>query len=429
MLDNPFLILFTMFMLNMPLNDAKFVNLDCKSNALNTYCECTYDGMVGFLKMTCKSILKANLNKLPPYPVNIVKVSNAYDNWPAIPIEYQNTIALILSENQIETIGELTNLENLQILNMSRNQIRKIDKSLFELKELYAVDLSYNLLEEIHFEDLVINCDEDTFDPKTDQIFSKLKFLLLNNNLIKKIYNFDLVFVGMPQMNLIYLDSNMLTSVEVIALSQQSLNVIKKAKQALETNASYMNFISEPSQFGYYYYYGLNENSITNVHFNFQALLNQIFTPFKVNFLKRFLAISMFSEREKVICDCNIYNDLNFLIEQLREVFANEKIPVGDMGDLFCYKKDSDWVINLFALINQKSVKRSDFCESKPLAYKGISSKTPFMFPYIDTILTRTSVQETKNYKETMKNGILLKMSIGLGKLHMQFNTSVENLN
>ena len=129
----------------------------------------------------------------------------------------------------------------------------------------------------------------------------------------------------------------------------------------------------------------------------------------------------MFSESEKIICDCNIYNDLNFLIEQLREVFANEKIPVGDMRDLFCYKKDSDLVINLFALINQNSVKRSDFCDSEPLE---ISSTTPFMRPYVDTILTSTSVQKTKNGVEPVTNGILLRMSIALGKLHMKFNTS-----
>ena len=364
MLVANFLIFYVIFLLSTSFIDAKFVKVDCKDNDLNTDCQCAYDDTQDFLILACKTILEASLNRLPPYSVSIIKVINSFDHWPTIPADYHNTFALILSENQIESIGDMTQLSNLQFLNLSHNQISKLDKSLSKMKELYLIDLSFNLLEEIHFEDFVIDCDKDTFDPNKDQIFSKLKILLLNGNRIKDIFNFDLVFVGMPLLNVLPMDSNMLTKIEVTGLSQQSLNVIKKAKQALETNATYMEFISAISQNGYYF--GFNANSITNVHFNFQAILNQIFAPYKSTFLTRFLAISVVSESDKVICDCNIYTDLNFLIEQLGDAFANEKIPDGDMENFVCYKKDSDSAISLFTLINQNSVKRSDFCELSP---------------------------------------------------------------
>ena len=133
--------------------------------------------------------------------------------------------------------------------------------------------------------------------------------------------------------------------------------MIKKAKRALETNATYMEFISAPSQYGFYL--GFTYNSITSVHLNFQALLNEIFVPFKASFLRRFVYMSFLYEKEKIICDCNIYTDLNFLIEQLGGPFAN--ITGGHMENFDCYLKDSE--LSLFALINHNSVKRSDFCD------------------------------------------------------------------
>ena len=225
--------------------------------------------------------------------------------------------------------------------------------------------------------------------------------LYLYDNIIKQIYNLDLVFVGMPLMNSFSMKYNLLTRIKVNDLSQQSKNVIKKAKQALETISTYLEFISAPKK--YNYYFNFNNNSIASVHFNFKALLNEIFLKFKASFLTKFLAISVLNENEKVICDCNIYTDLKLLLEQLEQLgdaFANEKIPDGDMENFVCYKKDSDSSISLFTLINQNSVKRSDFCDSDPLTFERISSTTPFRDPFIDPIPTSTSVKLTENYNE-----------------------------
>ena len=374
MLRANFLILFYIFLLNETIADAKYAQIDCKENELNYYCECNYEDTQDFLEMNCKSILEASQNRLPSYSVGVIKVTNAYDRWPSIPTEYKKTLYLFLSENQIDSIGDLTYLDNLQYLNLSHNKISKIDKSLTKLKELFVLDLSYNLLDEIHFDDLVIDCDNDTFDPNKDQIFSKLKILLLNGNRIKQIYNFDLAFVGMPLLSMFSIEFNNLTRVEVTGLSQQSLNVIKKAKQALETNATYMELIAAPSQYGYYF--GFNANSIINVHFNFHDILNEIFVPFKIIFLTRFLSISLFNENGKIICDCNIFNDLNFLIDQLVNAFSSKKIPESFIENFLCYKKDSNSSINLFTLINHNSVKMSDFCDSSSNPTDVINSST-----------------------------------------------------
>ena len=341
---------------------ATVLEVDCKDNELNTNCQCYFDEKRNFLVMTCESLLDAKLSKLPPFSVDTVSIEGAYSHWPTIPVEYQTTRYLVLAENQIDSIGDLSHLANLLYFNMSRNKLTKIDKSLSKLKELVTLDLSFNLLEVIHFTDFVSDCDKDTFvDPNKESIFSKLTVLLLNGNQIKKIHNFDVAFIGMPQLSTLNMDINMLTRLEVTGLCKQSLNVIKKARRALETNATYVDFVSAPSQYGYYF--GFDANFITYVHFNFHAILNEItIMRFRVNFLLRFLAIYMSSESTKVICDCNMYNDFNFIVEQIASAFPSEKIPAGFLYYFPCYKKDSDTPINLLTMIYQNNAKRSDFC-------------------------------------------------------------------
>ena len=399
-------LIFSIVILLRAATNGVVVIADCKDNDFNAYCQCLYEETRDFLEMRCKSILDASLNKLPLYSVSIVRVINSYSHWPTISEEYQFTLSLILSENQIESIGDLTNLENLQFLNLSHNHINKIDKSLSTLKMLNQIDLSYNRLEEIRFEDLVIDCHKDAFSPNTDQIFSNLEFLFLIGNRIKQIYNFDLVFVGMPMLKVILMNSNMLTSIEVTDLSQQSLNVIKKANQALEINATYMQFISTDNQTGYFY--GFNANPISHVHFNFEAIFNEIFTPFKVSFLKRFLAISVESVREKVICDCNIYTDLMFLIEQLGDTITNKKIYIGPLEDFVCHKKESGSAVSLFFMINQKTVKKTDFCDSA--TETSTSSKSSTISRATKSTETKSTVN-TDNLASPLSPSLFVKMT------------------
>ena len=357
---NIFFIFSLALFLNASLTDCAFIKVDCKDNELNLNCQCTYDKEHNYLLMTCKTTLETNITKFPAFSVDIMRIANAYDHWPVIPAECQNLIGVSLEGNQIDSIGDLKNLVALQYLNLSHNQITKIDSSIAKLKDLSVFDLSFNLLEEVHFEDFVMDSDKNTFDPKKE-IFSKLELLLLNGNRIKQFYNLDVAFVGMPILSIMLGDGNMLTSIEIPGLSQYSLNIIAKAKQASEMNDTYLQFVSTVSQSGYYF--GFNANSITRVHINFQALLNEIFLPYKINFLTRFLAISVKSESVKIDCDCEIYSDLNFLINQLVEAFGNEVIPYGDIENFVCFKPNSGSSFSLFTLINQDDVKKSDFCD------------------------------------------------------------------
>ena len=357
---------------NIKENEAIFIKTDCNDNDLNAMCQCAFDDTQDYLIMVCQSILDSSMSKLPPLSASVIRIVNTFDHWPAIPTQTKNTLALFLSENQIDSIGSLENIEQLQYLNLSHNLIKKVDSSLSTLKELYFLDLSNNLLEEFRFENVVPNLDQTTYISTNDQIFSKLRILILSANKIKQVFNFDLLFTSMPICNVVVFDVNSLTYVDVPSLSNHSINVISKIKQALAKNSSYLDSLNTLSSNGYYF--GLNVNSITRVNINFRDILNEVFSPYKVMFLAKFLAISIVSESTKVICDCNTFLNMNFLIEQLSMVFSNEKIPEGDMENFVCFKQDSDVPFNLFTMINQNAIKSSDFCDSQSLITASGSS-------------------------------------------------------
>ena len=296
-------------------NNGTFNKIDCNDSELSKICQCAYDDTQDYLIMACPTILDASLNRLPPITGTVVRVINSYDRWPIIPAAAIKTFALFLSENQIDSIGDLKNLAKLQYFNMSHNQIRKIDSSISTLTELYLLDLSFNLIEDFHFEDLVPKSDKNTYD--SEPIFSKLKYMILNGNRIKQIYNFDLVFTAMPVCNFITLDLNMISNLDVNGLSQQSHNVIDKIKEALKTNNSFLDVFLAQNTNGYYY--GFNANFITSFNVNFREILNDIFAPYRAIFFTRFLSISLVSESGKITCECNTVLDISFLTEKLGE--------------------------------------------------------------------------------------------------------------
>ena len=321
-------------------------------------------------RINCKNS-QLNVNgcgcELPTLPGNILRVINSFDRWPMIPVDAKSIIALVLSANQIDSIDDLTNLDNLEFFNISYNRIRKINSSISTLQKLSYLDLSYNLLEEFRFEDLVPNTDENSFD-FTKPIFGSLSMLLLNGNQIKKIFNFDLVFVALPLCNFITLDYNMLTSLDVPVLSNQSQNVIKKVKQALATNDSYLDIFEFKKEERYYY--GFRVNLIKRFNVNFKVILNDVFIRFKKIFLTRFWSIALINEKYNFLCDCNTYLAFNFLIEQLGQVHGSEKVPDGDIQSFVCFQKDSNKPLNLFDLINGNQVNGGNFCAGNSSEYK-----------------------------------------------------------
>ena len=168
--------------------NGSMAEVDCRDESLSESCKCGLDTELDLLLMECQNPLDGTSSKMPNIPARTVISSNSLMQWPKIPASFKKkTLSLILSRNRISSIGDLKNLEALQFLNVSHNQITKIDSSIASLKELYLLDLSFNLLEEVHFEDFVLHSDQNTFEPKKE-IFSHLNVLLLNGNRIKQFY-------------------------------------------------------------------------------------------------------------------------------------------------------------------------------------------------------------------------------------------------
>jgi hypothetical protein len=349
-------------------NNGDFSKINCRNKELDANgCVCHFENSLNFSVLECLSMLPSNLNVLPSLPGNILRVINSFDRWPIIPVDAKNKTMLILSENQIDSIDDLTNLENLEFFNISYNKIKKIDSSLSALQKLSVLDLSYNFLEQFHFEDLVPNANKNSFN-LTQPIFSGLSFLFLNGNQIKQIFNFDLVFVAMPLCNFVVLNDNMLTSLDVYFLSQQSQNVIEKVKQALVINDSYLDIFEIQKDEGYYY--GFKKNSIKRFNVDFKVILNDVFKGHKKNFLTRFLSISLVDEKNNILCDCNAYLEFDFLKVQLVEVYGHQEIPDGDLQSFDCFQKDSNKSLNLFDLINEYQVNSGNFCAGNSPEYK-----------------------------------------------------------
>jgi Leucine-rich repeat (LRR) protein len=219
--------------------NAAMSQVDCRDNALSESCICGYDQDSDFLIMECQSPLEAGSSKLPDIPARTIMCSNSLMEWPVIPDTYKKrAIALVLSENRISSIGDLTNLQELKLLNVSFNSLKKIDSQISKLNELIMLDATGNQLETIDFGDFVPNVNKATLG-KGEQIFSKLQFLFLLGNQIKTINSVDLMFIGMPFINALFLDNNKIRAIDV-DLTQQSLNVISKAKQATAQNKTYL---------------------------------------------------------------------------------------------------------------------------------------------------------------------------------------------
>ena len=146
----------------------------------------------GVISMTCGGGYLTNnvQNTLPPISTTnvplAISIPNTYTMFPTIPVSYLSLPNFDLAHNRIEAIGDLTNLANTLSFFVENNLIRELPKTaLCSLTKCQVIDLSYNLLETIYFEDFV--CDTTTSDINTtsNYVFSSLLQLSLAGNLIK----------------------------------------------------------------------------------------------------------------------------------------------------------------------------------------------------------------------------------------------------
>jgi hypothetical protein len=176
------------------------------------------------------------------------------------------------------------------------------------------------------------------------------------------------VFVAMPLCNFVFLNHNMLTSLDVFVLSQQSQNVIEKVKQAWSINDSYLDIFESQKEYGYNYLF--SENLIKRFNVNFEVILNDVFIRHKKNFLTRFIAISVIGQ-QKISCDCNTYLAFTFLVEQINEVYSSQNGALAsDLPSFSCYKKESNESLYLFSMIDENQAKGGDFCAGESSEYK-----------------------------------------------------------
>jgi Leucine-rich repeat (LRR) protein len=218
---------------------ADVAQVNCRDKFLDENCVCEYDKDSDLLLMKCQNPLDGASSKLPDIPAEKIVSLYSFLKWPKIPESYKKKAdILILSQNRISAIGDLDNLEKLRYLNLSFNFIKRIDSSIAKLVELIILDVSSNLIETINFGDFIPNINKTTWT-KNEQIFSKLQYLFLDGNQIKYIYKLDLMFIGMPFVNALFLDNNKIQTLDV-NVSQQALNIISKANQAIVQNKTYM---------------------------------------------------------------------------------------------------------------------------------------------------------------------------------------------
>ena len=113
------------------------------------------------------------------------------------------------------------------------------------------------------------------------------------------------------------LNSNLLTQINMSNLSEYSKNVLAKAKAmiTLQNNSLYFDtFLTKQS--GHTYTFNFNNNSLTNVFFNFKllfALFNSVLPSENEYTLLKQAAINL-SPTNPTRCDCGLYDDINFIM-------------------------------------------------------------------------------------------------------------------
>ena len=125
------------------------------------------------------------------------------------------------------------------------------------------------------------------------------------------------MFVGMPTLYYFDVSSNLLTQINMSSLSINSHNVLLKASSMIHLHNYpfyFDSFITKQST--YTYTMNFNNNSLTNVFFNFNQLFsvfnNVIQSEDKYMLLKQ-AAINL-SPSNPTRCDCGLYNDVNFIL-------------------------------------------------------------------------------------------------------------------
>ncbi len=123
--------------------------------------------------------------------------------------------------------------------------------------------------------------------------------------------------MGMPTLYYFDVSSNLLTQINVSSLSINSHNVLAKASSMIHVHNYpfyFDSFITKQS--AYTYTMNFNNNSLTNVFFNFKqlfAIFNSVIPSEDKYMLLKQAAINL-SPKNPTQCDCGLYEDVNFIM-------------------------------------------------------------------------------------------------------------------
>ena len=360
-----FIFMLLLISLNTTKTFSRVRKLDCNDAELTKLCECVMDVQNNYMvQIECSSYLSNESNKLPDLQAQTVSAKKAYTKWPAVPKSYLKVVTLDLSINKITKIGDLTNLKNLQFLNISFNLLDEINPAICTLRDLYALDLSFNLLQVLKMENFVCETDSSVLSTKTNYIFSNLEYLFLLGNKIKQINNLDLLIVGMPILSSFDISFNQIKEINVSKLSVNSINVMKKLNQVIKAYNNrefFVNTISQRTEFVYCF----SNNVIESLFFNFGEIYNFIadVIPITDNLLLRFSSILL--ENNRINCDCGLYKDFNFLVNgPFSESIYYSNLSEASIAATKCATISKNEISVLSTLLKNRSSMISSNCKS-----------------------------------------------------------------
>ena len=331
-----------------------FAEINCQDEAFNrSSCICLIDSLNSFLAISCKDYLMNDDNKLPNISAQYIKIVLGLTKWPYIPSCFKSSLYADFSYNFIESIGDLSNLKSVRMLNVSKNLLTKIPNNLAQIKGLLSLDLSFNSIEVVDLEYFFYEYNS-----------CSLIYLYLGNNRIKIVNNLDLFIFGMFQLIQFDLSFNEINQVNVGNISKYSKNFVKKANIWFTTDLMVDRIFRILSYTNYMLL--LNDNQIEYVNFGLKALyevLMEINANISVDYLFRKVS-SAFLRNNKITCNCGLFDDLNFLVNgvfntsQYFESFGTSLIAYTQ-----CQTKENK-KINLISNLIAGNSSRSQFCEN-----------------------------------------------------------------
>ena len=410
---------------------SKVVKLDCGDSSLNANgCSCFFEDQSKFLTMVCNTFLENDANKLPDLTATNVAVEQTYTHWPTISATYVNTTILDLSLNKIDSIGELSNLTNLQYLNLSSNLLTRINPKICRLLDLYVLDLSFNNIEILNIDDFVCETDTDVFNTNTSYLFSNLQYFFVIGNKIKQINKLDLIFTGMPLLNFFDVAFNKITSINISTLSENSENVLAKLGHIIELydNQNYFNLaIKQNTEF----FYSFSNNLITSAFFNLETLYSAIMDVLDIreSLLLKFSSID-FENNENLNCDCNFFNDIDFMINgPFTELPLYSSIENSNISSTKCLENNVEIKI-FYDILNEKK-NSSNFCTNSISTTIECTTSTSINTYTTDTstisnISLTTLLTETFTSKHTTSNLSFSNDSVSHSTRHFSTTSSTS---